>query len=308
MILVAVAIMGILAGALAPVVSGKLDDSRMRSEAESLGVLRRDFEATFDSTDYSSINESSLSGAGLAPGTTATTFDAANAIGSRIYAPLVTVDPASWLSRIALKRGITSAVAQASYGPNSGGQYAALAFNAMGVQRCVVAGPTDESGMQRYLMLSLMVPAYRTLAFPGGDAVQTFNAIWDQSWDSVGAQAPATWSSTLTPDQIALWNEASVNHRSNASRLLLERIVQPKYSLTVANNSPTDTAWVDIGPSQNAMTCAPNSGTTLSSSLPAFPTGILSGRLIVVRRGASPTSAYEVQRFLIHSDVTITLQ
>jgi hypothetical protein len=153
-----------------------------------------------------------------------------------------------------------------------------------------------------------MVPPYRALAFPTADSTQTFDSIWDQSWESVQSQAPALWSSLLNPDQYALWNTASSSNRTNASRLLVERIVQPKYSLTLANNSQTDTAWVDIGPATNAIISAPNSGTVQSGSLPGFATGILSGRLIVVRRGPSAAAAYEVQRFFLYADVNLTVQ
>jgi hypothetical protein len=45
-----------------------------------------------------------------------------------------------------------------------------------------------------------------------------------------------------------------------------------------------------------------------SSSLSGFSTGILSGRLIVVRRGASSSAAYEVQRFYLYADVNLTIQ
>jgi hypothetical protein len=153
-----------------------------------------------------------------------------------------------------------------------------------------------------------MAPPYRVLTFPTADSTQTFDSIWDQSWESTQAQAPSLWSTLLTPDQYALWNTASSNNRTNASRLLVERIVQPKYSLTLANNSQTDTAWVDIGPAIAAIVSAPDSGTTLSSSLPGFAGGVLAGRLIVVRRGASAAAAYEVQRFFLYSDVNLTIQ
>jgi hypothetical protein len=153
-----------------------------------------------------------------------------------------------------------------------------------------------------------MVPPYRSLVFPTADNTQTFDSIWDQSWESTQAQAPTLWASLLTASQYALWNTSTSNNRTNASRLLVERIVQPKYTLTLANNSQTDTAWVDIGPATNAITAAANSGTVSSSSVSGFSTGILSGRLIVVRRGANPSVAYEVQRFYLYADVNLTIQ
>jgi type II secretory pathway pseudopilin PulG len=308
MLLVAVAIVGVIAGILAPVIANKLDDAQMRAEARSLGSLRRDFEATFDATDYSNLNESSVAASGLPAGTVFTTFDQGTTIDSRIYGPGIVVDPAGWVTKLAQKRGVTSYVVGATYTALTQNQYCAIAFNPYQVQRCLVVGPAGETGQQRYLLISLMVPPYRNLVFPSADPVQTFDSIWDQSWESSQAQAPASWSALLTPGQYALWNTASSNNRTNASRLLVERIVQPKYSLTLANNSQTDTAWLDIGPASDVMVAAPNSGTAQSSSLPGFAGGILAGRLIVVRRGPSAAAAYEVQRFFIYSDVNLTVQ
>ncbi|HEY1765440.1 MAG TPA: hypothetical protein VGF85_10990 [Opitutaceae bacterium] len=308
MLLVAVAVVGILAGIIAPVVANKLDDARIRSESEILRTLRKDFKATYDALDYDALNEASVPASGLPLSTVFTIFDQGGAIARRVYAPTVLVDSAGWVTKLAQKRGLTSYVVGSSYSALAQNQYTALAFNACQVQRCLVIGPTAEVGQQRYLMLSLMAPGYRALAFPTADATQTFNSIWDQSWESTQAQAPATWSSLLAPAQVALWDTASSNNRTNASRLLVERIVQPKYSLTLANNSQADTAWVDIGPAVNAITAGPNSGTVQSSALTGFTTGILAGRQIVVRRGPDAAGAYEVQRFYLYSDVNLTVQ
>jgi type II secretory pathway pseudopilin PulG len=308
MLLVAVAIVGILAGILAPVLANKLDDAQIRSEAETLRSLRKDFEATYDAVDFNNLNEASVPGSGLPAGTVFTTFDQATGIAPRIFAQTVVVDPAGWVTKLAQKRGVSSYVVGASYSALTQSQYTAIAFNSYQVQRCLVIGPTGEAGQQRYLLISLMVPRYRALAFPSADAVQTFDSLWDQSWESTQAQAPSLWGSLLSTSDYSLWNTASANNRTNASRLIVERIVQPKYTLTLANNSQTDSAWVDIGPSVNAITAAPNSGTVSSGSLAAFPTGILSGRMIVVRRGPSAAAAYEVQRFYLYSDVTLTVQ
>jgi type II secretory pathway pseudopilin PulG len=158
MLLVAVAIVGILAGILVPVLANKLDDAQMRSEAEALRSLRGDFEATYDSVDFNGQNESSIDGDGLPAGTTFTTFDSGTGIGARIFSPAVVVDPAGWVTKLAIKRGVSSYVIGAAYTALSQNQYTAIAFNAYGVQRCLVIGPTGESGQQRYLLISLMVP------------------------------------------------------------------------------------------------------------------------------------------------------
>jgi len=308
MLVIAVAIVGVLAGILAPVLANKLDDAQIRSEAATLKSLRKDFEATYDAADYNNLNETSVPGSGLPAGTLFTTFDPGTGIALRIYAKAVVVDPVGWVTKLAQQRGVSSYLIGASYSALTQSQYTAVAFNPYQVQRCLVIGPTGETGRQRYLLISLMAPPYRTLIFPTADSTQTFDSIWDQSWESTQAQAPASWSSLLTPDQYSLWNTASSNNRTNASRLLVERIVQAKYALTLANNSQTDTAWVDIGPATNAIAAAPNSGTVLSSSLAGFGSGILAGRIIVVRRGPSAAAAYEVQRFFLYSDVNLTVQ
>jgi type II secretory pathway pseudopilin PulG len=308
MLLVAVAIVGILAGILAPVIANKLDDAQIRSEEEALKSLRKDFEATYDAVDFDNLNEASLAGSGLPSGTVFTTFDQATGIAARIFAPSVIVDSTGWVTKLAQKRGVSSYTIGASYSAINQNQYCAIAFNPYKVQRCLVVGPAGEAGQQRYLLVSLMVPPYRVLSFPVADATQTFDSIWDQSWESTQAQAPLLWNSALSAADYSLWNTASANNRTNASRLLVERIVQPKFTLTLANNSQTDIAWVDIGPAVDAITAAPNSGTVVSSSLVGFSTGILAGRLIVVRRGPSVGVAYEVQRFFLYSDVNLTIQ
>jgi type II secretory pathway pseudopilin PulG len=308
MLLIAVAIVGILAGILAPVIANKLDDAQIRGELEMLRSLRKDFEATYDSIDFNNLNEASIDASGLPTGTIFTTFDQGIGIGSRIYNQNIEVDSSGWVTKLAQRRGVSSYLRGAIYTAQSQNQYTTIAFNAYKVQRCLVIGPTGEPGQQRYLLVSLMVPPYRILTFPTVDSAQTFDSIWDQNWESTQAQAPASWSSLLSTAQFAEWNSTSENNRTNASRLLVERIVQPKFTLTIANNSLTDTAWVDIGPSVNAITIGPNSGTVQSGSLVGFTTGILAGRLIVVRRGLTPSAAFEVQRFFLYSDVNLTVQ
>jgi type II secretory pathway pseudopilin PulG len=308
MLLIAVAIIGVIAGILAPVLANKLDDAQIRSEREILKSFRKDFEATYDSSDFNNLNEASLAGSGLPTGTVFTTFDQGTEIASRIYAQSIVVDPAGWVTKLAQRRGVSSYMIGAIYTALTQNRYSAIAFNAYHVQRCLVIGPSGEAGQQRYMLISLMVPPYRNLTFPMADSTQTFDSIWDESWESTQAQAPALWESLLSANQVLQWNSTSSNNRTNASRLLVERIVQAKYSLTLANNSQTDTAWVDIGPAGNAITAAPNSGTVQSGSLPGFASGVLSGRLIVLRRGANAASAYEVQRFFLYSDVNLTIQ
>ena len=143
MLLVAVAIVGVLAGILAPVLANKLDDAQVRSEAETLRSLRKDFEATYDAIDYNNLNEASVAGSGLPAGTVFTTFDLGTGIGLRIYSQFISVDPAGWVTKLAQKRGVTSYVVGASYSALTQSQYTAIAFNPYQVQRCLVIGPAE---------------------------------------------------------------------------------------------------------------------------------------------------------------------
>src|SRR5271157_554735 len=138
MLLVAVAIVGVLAGILAPVLANKLDDARLRSEADTLKSLRKDFEATYDAVDYNNLNEASVAGSGLPPGIVLTVFDQGTGIASRIYAQNVVVDSAGWVTKLAQKRGVSSYVVGASYSALTQNQYSAIAFNPCQVQRCLV--------------------------------------------------------------------------------------------------------------------------------------------------------------------------
>ncbi len=307
MALLAIAILAIVAGMVVPVLANRLDDARLVAERSTLATFHRDFEATFDAVSFDQ-NESSLPGTGLPAGTAYATFDDPAALTARVYAGVCTVDPNGWLTRLAAKRGITSEISGASYPVLADNEYTRLAFNAFGGQRCLLLGPADETGRQRYLILSLMAPAFRGLTFPGGDATALFNSLWDQSWDALSAQVPAGWSSLLNAEQVGLWNSVSTGGRSNAGRLIVERIVQPKFTVTVANNSATDTAWIDLGPSVNAIVAPAGAGVFSSAAVAGCSTGVLEGRLVVMRRGASVATAVEVQRFFLYSDVNLTVQ
>ena len=162
MLLVAVAIIGVIAGILAPVMANKLDDAQIRAEAATLKSLRMDFEGTYDAVDYNNLNEASVAASGLPLGTVLTTFDQGTGIESRIYGQTVIVDPAGWVTKLAQKRGVSSYVIGATYSALTQSQYTAIAFNPYQVQRCLVVGPTGETGQQRYLLMSLMAPPYRS--------------------------------------------------------------------------------------------------------------------------------------------------
>lgn len=307
MAIAAIAILAVVAGMLVPMLASRLDEERLNAERINLAQMAKDFSGTFDSTSYE-LNEASLDQSGLPAGINFTVFDDPTALGGIVFSSGGAAVSEGWLLRLASKRGITSAVAGTSYGPRTDSELSRLAFNSYGNQRSLIAGPLNEPGRQRYMIVSVCAPGYSGLVFPGTDAATVFNSIWDQSWDSSGSQVPAAWLPFLSSSQLQAWNGPGVNQRTNASRMIVERIVQPKYTLTLANNSQTDTAWVDIGPATNAIVAAPASGVVSTATLAGFTSGILQGRLVVVRRGADVSTAAEVQRFFVYSDVNLTIQ
>ena len=307
MTLLAVAILATLAGMIVPVVANRIDDLRLSSERSMLESFSRDLVATFDATSFDQ-NISSLPSTGLPSGTVLTAFNGASALQGSIYSATYTLDPTGWQARLGVRRGMSSQPAGSILSPSVGSELSGLVFNSFGTQRCLLAGPSGETGRQRYLFLSLMAPSFRGLVFPSGDQDQLFNSIWDQSWESPTAQVPALWASSLSASAAAAWNAVATGNKTNAARIVVVRITQPKYTLTLANNSASDTAWVDIGPATNKIVALPGSGVTSSASVPGFSSGILQGRLIVVRRGQDASSASEVQRFFLYADVAITLQ
>ena len=307
MTLLAVAILAVLAGMIVPVMQNRIDDLRLSGERDALGSLASDISATFDSTSYD-LNISALPNTGLPAGTTFTTFNSASDLQGGAYSASYIVDGAGWQARLAARRGMTAPTAGTTIVPATGSEFSRLVFNSFGTQRCLLVGPSGESGRQRYLLVSLMAPAFRGLVFPSGDPTQLFNAIWDQGWESSTAQIPSLWSTGLSTAAAASWNAVSTGNRTNAARFVVARVTQPKYTFLLANNSTSDTAWVDIGPLGNAMVALPGSGVTSSASVAGLSSGILQGRLIVIRRGADAASATEVQRFFIYADVSVTLQ
>jgi hypothetical protein len=182
---------------------------------------------------------------------------------------------------------------------------ARYALNARRWERLLFVGPTNEVGQQRYLLVSMMTPLSRELTFPSTGAV--FDQIWTNSWEGGGATAPAAWATTLTAAAYNEWNAQSSGNRTNASRLVVERITQSKVDIVVVNNHPTDRVWVDVGTFANAFNVAPNSGVSRSTNIAEFATGVPVGRLIVVRRGTTAPGT-ETQRFVLNSPVTITVQ
>ena len=80
----------------------------------------------------------------------------------------------------------------------------------------------------------------------------------------------------------------------------MQRIVLPKFMVTVNNNHPTNNAYLSFNDTSNAFTAAANSGATTTAE-------ILGGRLVTVNQGTSWPGVQALQ-FRIHENATVTIQ
>lgn len=293
-------VISILLGFTVPVAFNAIDEAELTKERARMSSIRSDIELSFFETNQAN-NIGMTGGTGV---TAATTTDSITAINNNLDGSALISTSADWRAKLGAFRGGIPALPVTVTSPE-GSSLSFYALNARRWERMLFVGPTNEVGQQRYLVLSMMTPFSRELVFPTTGAL--FDEIWNNSWEGGGATAPAAWSSTLGAADFAQWNADSAGNRTNASRVIVERITQRKVDVVVVNNHPTDTVWVDIGPFSEAMTLAPNTGVGRSTNVAEFSNGVPVGRLIVVRRGVIAPGA-ETQRFMLNSPVTITVQ
>ena len=284
-----------------------IENLRFAAERELLAQMAKDLRATFEMpADTANIGVVAPD----TPGETVTSFDDPLALTVSISVGSVTI-PANnhWFAKLEQARGAAYTTGVA-YTQGSGSDVYQLGINSYGVRRFLLAGPATET-QQRYLLVSLMAPLNRGLAFP--QIATVFNDIWNNRWDGIGATAPSAWTgaagfSANGVGSFSQWNEKTSGARTNAGRLIVERVVQRKYTLTVNNNHPNDTLWVDIGFLPNALVAVPSSGTNLSTAIAAFANGIPEGRVITARRGLSAATAVQVQQFRMTDNATLFVQ
>jgi len=283
-------ILGVLAGSLAPSVRETIEAGRREAEARNLDELVRTITASFVETDLTNLNVAALGGT-IGSGDIPTTFSAATNGG---YATTGTTD---WFAKVARLRGITPQVGVA---PRADLQpeLARVAFNPLGNSRWLFVGP-NESGRQRFLLVSLMARPEQ-LSVPAYAATSAwFDAIWNQDWENRSGTLPALWTAQLSAAQVSAWVPGG-GALSLTNRLVVRRIVLPKYRLMVNNNHPSEAAFVSFNNTPNAFTAPAASGANVSPE-------ILGGRLVIVNRG-SAWPGTEALRFTLKENPTVTLQ
>jgi hypothetical protein len=281
-------VLGALAAVLTPSVRDIIERSRRETEARALDDLAATVTASFENTDLTNLNLAALPGA-IAPTDSPTVFSAST------IAAYTTTENGAWFAKVARLRGLSP---QVGIAPGAQPELARLVFNGSGNSRLMFAGP-DEAGRQRFLLISLVARSDQ-LALPAFEAgAAWFDAIWNNDWESRIAALPAFWQSRLSAAQIAAWHEGS-GGLTQVHRLIVRRIVLPKFRVTVNSNHPTEQAFVSFNNTPNAFSAPANSG---AASTPE----ILGGRLITINRGTA-WPGVEALRFRLRENATVTVQ
>lgn len=283
-------VLGVLAAVLVPSVRDTIEKSRGEAERRSLDEVAATITASFENDDLNNLNLAALPGyIGGA--------DAATEFAASTSAAYATTNNNSWFAKVARLRGITPQVGVAPT-PAAQPALASIATNPLGNARYLFAAP-DETGKQRFLLVSLMARAEQ-LALPAYEANSAwFDAIWNNDWESKTGTPPAYWQSRLTAAQWNAWTQGS-GGTTQVSRLTVRRIVLPKFRLTVNNNHATSAGFVSFNNISNAFTAAANSGANTTPE-------IMGGRLVIVNQGTSWPGT-EVLRVHLHSNDTVILQ
>ena len=283
-------VLGLLAAAVTPSLREVIERGRAEAEARTLDGLAATIGGTFDATDLTNDNVAALPGT-IGTGDTATRFSTSTTATS------ATTAASDWFAKMARARGLTPQLGAA---PTAAAQpaLAQIAFNAAGNPRLLFAGPA-EAGRQRFLLVSLTARSDQ-LTLPAYEASAAwFDALWHHDWESRTAQPPAYWSGGLTPAQLAAWSQGG-SGLTQVYRLCVRRIVLPKFTVTVNNNHPADSAYVSFNNTSPACTAPPASGANTTPE-------ILGGRLITIHRGTS-LPGVEALRFRLRENATITVQ
>ncbi|OAM89940.1 type II secretion system GspH family protein [Termitidicoccus mucosus] len=247
-----------------------IDNSRKRAEAKRLAMIADEIRASFMQEELQ-FNISALPGevsrhaADGADAMFTTLFD------DHTYAP---VDNNAWFAKLAWLRG------QRGLSEAEGSDIYGIKTNAWRGRRVLLRGPIEDN-QQRYILLSFMFPHGATFALPdpatgyGGDYDAWFNSIYDHKWGAgeinLGV-GDATW---------AAWRGRAQRGQTFFERVACERIVQPRYRISVNNRTGNEIIKVYAN-MQDGRGPAVDAART-----------IVAGRSYIVRPGAVISTAEE---------------
>lgn len=293
-IAVVTAIIGILAMIVTPSFVDMLQAKRIEAEKSSLTSYEEDIKRSFQDSDWSR-NIAAFTGplSGTMPTTLSTTF------GDCPAGTLAT--DAAWIVKLGRMRGIEPAINQAINADQQKSLYD-IAYNGCSQTRMLIAGPTNEAGLQRYLLISLMASENKGLVIPTNDGSSTwFDAIWNNDWENEGGGLPAYWINNLSSTDASKWLTGP-GATTNCHLLVVRRIVQPKYSITINNTHQTYSGWVVInGQIITAAVRNPNDP-------PYTISDVLGGTQVLFYRGTSTTTGTEAYCIKLNDNTTFFVQ
>ena len=301
------AVIGITLATLAPAIGLRLLQARVAAETASLQAIAAAAQASFESTDLEGTNLAAMPGT-VPAGVDATAFSPST---DPAFMP-ATTNVFDWFAKAARQMGDAP---QAGIAPTPALQprVAAVLVNPSGNTRFLLAGPSGEAAQQRFLLVSLVavpgqlsIPPLPNPSNPQDPAdLALFSDIWNTDWTNPAAVLPPTWQAALTPAQVRAW-QASGSSPGRLWQLCVQRIVCPRYSITLNNTHPADNCYVYYnlnGPTAGATaTAAAGSGVTILS-------GVLFGRTIQAYRGqAPPPTGILFSQFILRGNTEITVQ
>jgi prepilin-type N-terminal cleavage/methylation domain-containing protein len=298
------AVIGVLLAAAAPAVGWQILQARVAAENTALAGLAAAVQASFESTDLEGTNLAAVPGS-IPSGVDPTEFS----LSTNPNAAPATTNTYDWFAKLARQMGFTPSVGSPPT-PSVQPQLAGILYNSNGNVRLMLEGPVGEAGQQRFLLLSLVasggqlsLPPLPNPANPQDPAdLALFNDTWNTPWGNPGAVLPPSWTAALSPAQIQAWQGPG---GGRLWQLCVQRIVCPKFSITVNDTHPTDNCYVYYnlnGTTSSVSTpFAANSGASVIS-------GVLGGRVIQAYRGSSPSTAVLFSQFILRDNNEITLQ
>ena len=300
------AVIGILLAMLAPAVGLQIVRARVAAEMAALQNMAAAVQASFESSDLEGTNLAAIAGS-IPPGVDATNFSTST---NPAFVP-PTTNTYDWFAKIARQMGDAPQVGIAPT-PALQSQVAGILINPNNNTRFMLIGPTSEAGQQRFLIVSLIanpgqlaIPPLPNPANAQDPAdLALFNDIWNTNWNSPSALLPPSWTAVLASAQIQAW-QGTASSGGRLWQLCVQRIVCPKFTITINDTHPTDNCYVYYNINGSANDSALVSANFGASVIP----GILFGRLIQAYRGtAPPPTAQLFSQFTLRDNNEITVQ
>lgn len=217
-------IIAILAGVISAPLLGVLERARLDAEEKRLNQIAEQIKSTFQSEDLEEVNVSALK-EDIPSTVNPTVFDFYGTVAGNSNGAIPNGDLGSrnWYSKVGRQIG----TAMTLDGVKS------IFENANNGRRYLIAGP-KENNVQRYLLLSFMLPDDISLAMPKAPAVTEeadyaawFDEIFLNEWGMDHSTAPVSWG--------AAWNN-SRRGITNAGRVKAVRIIQQRYRISLNVN------------------------------------------------------------------------